>query len=205
MRLLLGSLMDQVAYTLARSFFFALPFVLAGLIHIVVIKRHLFPSLSRLPLDAGFATRGRRLFGKNKTVRGAVVTITGITIGVLLQSFFLRSYPGGASLSLVDFSNTSPLVWGLLLGSGCVIGELPNSFLKRQLDIPPGGRPSNPLLRTVTWIFDQIDSVIGVLLFASFKTSFPLLTIVLLLGVGLLIHPLGAIVMVRFRLKTRVA
>lgn len=200
----LASLMNDIAHRFLQAVFFAFPFILAGAIHIIVIKRDLFSALARFPLDFEWAPHGRRLFGKNKTVRGALVVITGVMIGVLLQVLFIRLYPTGGTLSLVDYDSISPLSWGLLLGAGCVIGELPNSFLKRQLGIPSGGYPSNPILRAATWMLDQIDSVLGIFVFASAKITLPLVTVLFVLAVALLIHPLGAFVMVRLGLKSHV-
>jgi hypothetical protein len=46
----------------------------------------------------------------------------------------------------------------LLLGAAVVLGELPNSFAKRQLGIAPGGRRSSPLGAAIA-VFDQADFV----------------------------------------------
>ena len=67
------------------------------------------------------------------------------------------------SLELFDYSQTFlPYAAdvGLLLGLGWVVGELPNSFLKRQQGVGPGqsGRWWNAVL-------DQVDSLFGALLF----------------------------------------
>jgi len=48
----------------------------------------------------------------------------------------------------------------LLLGLGAVVGELPNSFLKRQLDIGPGSQRRS-ILGAVFVVFDQGDFVLG--------------------------------------------
>jgi CDP-diacylglycerol--serine O-phosphatidyltransferase len=196
--------MNYIAHSFYQALFFAFPFIFAGAIHIIVIKRNLFSALSQVPLDLRFAPRGRRLFGKNKTLRGAVVMVAGVTIGVFLQALFIRFYPSAGVLSLVDYDSISPLTWGLLLGAGCVIGELPNSFFKRQIGIPSGGYASDPLLRATLWILDQIDSVIGIIVFASVKIRLPLVTVLLLFAVTLLIHPMGALIMVRLGLKSHV-
>ncbi|MEM2099211.1 MAG: CDP-2,3-bis-(O-geranylgeranyl)-sn-glycerol synthase [Candidatus Bathyarchaeia archaeon] len=95
-----------------------------------------------LPLDFGKNFfDGKRLFGKNKTFRGfffgwAIGIIVGLIEGVLFN------YP----LLLSVFS---PL--------GALMGDLAGAFLKRRLDIKPGG-----LLPVV----DQVDFVVGALLFS---------------------------------------
>ena len=52
-------------------------------------------------------------------------------------------------------------MYGLLLGLGCVLGELPNSFIKRQLDVPPGAQ-ARSVLKICFAVYDQGDLVLGV-------------------------------------------
>jgi CDP-2,3-bis-(O-geranylgeranyl)-sn-glycerol synthase len=111
-----------------------------------------------LPLDFGKNfVDGRRVFGKNKTFRGFFF---GLAIGVLvgLTENFLFGYP-------LLFSVLSPL--------GALMGDLAGAFLKRRLDIAPGG---------VLPIVDQIDFVVGAIVF-----SLPLSIISLELAIAMLI------------------
>lgn len=94
-----------------------------------------------LPLDFGKNfVDGRRVFGKNKTFRGFFF---GLAIGMLvgLVELFLFGYP-------IPFVVLSPL--------GALLGDLAGAFLKRRLNIPPGG-----LLPVV----DQVDFVVGAIVF----------------------------------------
>ena len=52
----------------------------------------------------------------------------------------------------------------ILLGIGMTFGELPNSFLKRQLEIPPGRKKKGPL-GILFFVFDQVDLIIGIWIF----------------------------------------
>ena len=157
----------------------ALPIIAAGLVHLAVMKLDLLPGLRRLPLDGGLSFRGRRLFGDNKTWRGAVVTIATTTLAAW----------GLAHLSgccwplpvLVPFAEEHPLVWGLLLGTGYIVGELPNSFAKRQL-----------------------DSLFGMLLFVAPVWQPSLGLLALIVAIMLVAHPVSAWIMVLFGLKDRV-
>jgi CDP-2,3-bis-(O-geranylgeranyl)-sn-glycerol synthase len=110
------------------------------------------------PMDFGKNfTDGRRIFGKNKTFRGFFF---GLAIGVLvgLMEYFLFGYP-------ILFSVLSPL--------GALLGDLTGAFVKRRLDIAPGG---------LLPIVDQIDFVVGAIVF-----SLPLSIISLELAVAMLI------------------
>ena len=58
-------------------------------------------------------------------------------------------------------ADASPVVFGALVGLGTVAGELPNSFLKRQLGIAPGPQRRSAAGIAIS-IFDQADIVIGI-------------------------------------------
>lgn len=133
-----------------------LPVLGGALAHAPVLSLDLLKPLKR-PLDGGATFRGRRLFGDNKTWRGAIVIVAGVTLATLLLAqwdWWWERLPDG-------LSEEDPLPYGLLLGLGVVVGELPNSFLKRQLDIAPGSQRRSPggVLLTV---YDQADFVLAV-------------------------------------------
>jgi len=179
----------------------ALPIIAAGLVHLAVLKLDLLPGLRQLPLDGGRTFRGKRLFGDNKTWRGAVVTIGTTTLaawGLAKLSVCCWPLP-----TLVPLAQTHPLLWGLLLGTGYIVGELPNSFAKRQLGISPGAAGPGTAGR-VFWVIDQLDSLAGMLLFIApvWRPSPGLLAVII--GIMLVAHPVSAWIMVVFGLKDRV-
>jgi hypothetical protein len=98
------------------------------------------------------------VFGASKTWRGVVVAVIGCVAGVALQKYVLRGWP--SALALVDYDAVQPLVFGAALGIGAMVGELPNSFAKRQLGIPPGKTTSGPLA-AVFFVLDQVDLLLG--------------------------------------------
>lgn len=91
-------------------------------LHAPVLRYDLLKPLKRPISD--------RLFGSNKTWRGAIVMFTGVLLatGVLWD------------LMPDSIQDESWLLVGALIGLGTVAGELPNSFLKRRLGIAPGER-----------------------------------------------------------------
>jgi len=95
-----------------------------------------------------------------------------------------------------------PFLTGLVLGFGYSLGELPNSFLKRRLEM--GTRhvlpyPYSGLFR----IFDQIDSVIGslVALFFVYDPSKTLVCFLFLFGTAL--HVLVDVMLYRIGYKKK--
>ena len=185
---------------LARVLWLALPVILAGAVHIAVIRLHLLPGLARLPLDGGTTFRGRRLLGDHKTVRGAVVMACATTVFAGAEGALAARSSWARGLSLVS---VHPLLWGLLLGLGYVAGELPNSFLKRQLDVAPGEAAPGSLA-PVFWLADQLDSLCGVLTFMACVWTPPLAVIALLGLVTLVVHPTMAFLMMGLGLKERI-
>jgi hypothetical protein len=130
------------------------PVLGAPILHAPVLTFDLFRSLKR-PLDLGATIRGRRLFGDNKTWRGALFMTSGVLAAAALLSlwpWYWHKLPDG-------IRDAGPWPYGLLLGLGVVLGELPNSFLKRQLGVAPGAQRRGPLGIAIS-IFDQADFVL---------------------------------------------
>ena len=148
---------------------------LAGILHLLVIRTGAFASVT-LPLDFGLTWRGNRIFGKQKTWRGLILMTTTSAI------FF-------AVLSWIFHSTFEPvaLMHGAVLGLGYILGELPNSFLKRQMGIPEG-RLRKGVSALVQYLIDQIDSVIGVTVVAALLYGLPLEGIIVLLVLGTTVH-----------------
>jgi hypothetical protein len=148
---------DDLAWLCARVLYLALPVMAAAAVHLVVLRLDLLRGL-KVPLDLGLAPRGCRLFGDNKTWRGALVMVVGSAVVMAVQQR-LRA----PALELFDYGAVNAWLCGALLGLGFVLGELPNSFLKRRCGVAPGGQAEG----TRYWLFtalDQIDSILGGLL-----------------------------------------
>jgi CDP-2,3-bis-(O-geranylgeranyl)-sn-glycerol synthase len=126
------------------------------LLHAPVLRYDLLRALKR-PLDGGRTFRGRRVFGDNKTWRGALCMTAGVvlaTVALWQWDWWRDQLPGAVRAS-------TPVLVGLLIGLGTVLGELPNSFLKRRLSIAPGTRRRSPGGVALA-ILDQGDLVLGI-------------------------------------------
>ena len=186
---------------LVQLLWLAVPVIVSGLVHLSVLKLDLFPGLRVLPIDGKAMFRGKRVFGDNKTWRGAVITITSMSVTAwalaALDTCCLH-LP-----TLVPYAETHPVAWGMLLGTGYIVGELPNSFIKRQIGIGPGEGGSG-LTGRVFWVIDQLDSLAGMLVFTWPVWHPPLALVLLLATIMLVAHPIGAWIMVLAGLKDRV-
>lgn len=133
-----------------------LPVLGAAITHAPVLKWNLFPGLAR-PLDCGATVRGRRLFGDNKTFRGAIAMFVGTAAAALL----LASWPAYWSALPSEIRAAGAVPFALLIGVGTPLSELPNSFLKRQLGIVPGTR-QRTVVGALISLLDQGDFVFGI-------------------------------------------
>ena len=94
------------------------------------------------PVDFGIRFfDGRPIFGKNKTMKGFLLGLLGGTVVGLVESY------------LFAYS----IFFGFLLAVGALIGDLMGSFVKRRLGLAPGA---------LLPVFDQLDFVIGALVFS---------------------------------------
>ena len=84
-----------------------LPVLGAYLAHAPVLRYDLLRSLKR-PLDGGAKIRGRRVFGDNKTWRGAIVMFAGTFVAAVVLCRFGWYREGGARLRRLRRSASRP-------------------------------------------------------------------------------------------------
>ena len=128
----------------------------APILHAPVLALDLFKPL-KAPLDFGRTIGGRRIFGDNKTWRGAIFMVPGPALAALA----LTRWPAYRDALPDDVADAPALLWGALVGLGVVVGELPNSFLKRRMDIAPGTQRRGGV-GVALIVLDQADLVPGV-------------------------------------------
>lgn len=116
-----------------------LPVIAGGVLNMIFVKLPILRFM-RKPMDGGRTYKGKRIFGDNKTWKGffGMIVLTGLS-ALLIWGDFL---------------------FGAWLGLGYAIAELPNSFIKRRIGIKEG--KSGGFIAT---LFDQMDSVIGCIVF----------------------------------------
>lgn len=142
------------------------PTIFAGIVNMLWIKLPVM-GFAKKPIDCGKTLKdGHRIFGDNKTWKGVIGYVIFNTVFAVLWGFVCRSETMAAlDFFYLEHDNTVPynLIIGVLLGLGYSLFELPNSFLKRRLDITPGKTVKG--FWKVFFIFlDQADSIFGVAL-----------------------------------------
>jgi CDP-2,3-bis-(O-geranylgeranyl)-sn-glycerol synthase len=156
---------------LSCAFFLITAFVGSGIAHTLWLRSKMSRRFA-IPLDGGLTFRQRRILGDNKTVRGLMVIIPGTGCSFYLLGIFTNLNPGlfeGVwALSPASFG-----LLGLIAGVGFMLGELPNSFIKRQLGILPGEAAEGLLKKVVFVVIDRVDSLLGMLLAISLAVPTP--------------------------------
>ncbi len=147
----------------ANALWLVLAIAMAGVVHVFWLQTPL-SKLFQQPIDGGLEWRGRRLFGDNKMVRGLIAMPPAAAVSFLVLGGMREWLPTWLEAGTWDLSLYGYALLGFACGLAFMLAELPNSFFKRQLDVPPGEVPLQGMLRPVVLTVDRLDSVLGVLL-----------------------------------------
>lgn len=152
---------------LTQMYITLIPAIMAGVLNMVWCSLPLGKKLN-WPIDAGRnLPDGKRIFGENKTWKGFFGMPVLGALCFILWGLLCNAHPFLLSNSYLyeSYANTVPYnaVMGLAAGLAYALCELPNSFLKRRLDIRPG-KPAEAGWKLLFIFLDQADSVFGVVL-----------------------------------------
>jgi hypothetical protein len=188
---------------LVSALFLIIAFVLAGLVHSAWLRS---PASRRLaiPIDGGARVRGRRLFGDNKTIRGFVVMVPAASLTFAVLAALARLAPDIAA-NLWPISVGSYAALGAWAALGFMLGELPNSFVKRQLDIAPGEAPRSHIAAAIGFVIDRLDSIAGMLAAVTLAVPTPWTTWLWVMLLGPAIHWSFSVLLYRLGVKARPA
>jgi hypothetical protein len=149
------------------------PLFLAGVLEAFLWKTALFEPLN-VPIN-------QSLFGANKKWRGLVSLPLTHAVSVFLFQLLEPLIIKDPLPNWILLSSFNWLEYGLLVGFVFNLSELPNSYIKRRLGIPPGDESS-----ILFYFVDHMDSTYGTLLLWYFYFQFPLHLIL----TGLIVAPL---------------
>jgi len=185
------------------ALFLIVAFILSGIVHTIWLRSKISQRFA-IPLDGGRTFRQHRILGDNKTVRGLMVLIPATGCSFYLLGTVVNRSPG-------VFEGVWPLspgsfgLLGLLASLGFMLGELPNSFIKRQVGILPGEAARGPLKKVVFLVIDRIDSVLGMLLVVSLAVKTPWQTWLYVIFLGPFIHWFFSYLLFLLKVKRRAA
>jgi len=149
--------------TILKMYITLLAPIIAGVLNMIWCKLNIFKKINK-PIDfnKNFID-GKRIFGDNKTWKGFLgYIIFNISCSMILGFIWNTFNLNNMNFFYSNIPNTiyNNFIIGLLLGLGYSIFELPNSFLKRRLNIEPG-KTLNGIKKIFFIFLDQADSAIG--------------------------------------------
>ena len=180
-----------------------MPLIFAGIFNMIFTKTNLYKK-NKFPIDFGRNfVDGKRLFGDNKTYIGFISMIVFCLIfqviwGIICCKFEFENFN---ELYLI-YSNTIHfnILVGLLFGFTYMICELPNSFIKRRINIVPG-KTDKGLKGVIFFVIDQIDSLIGVFFVLMLLNGMSFSRYLLYLLVGAVTHILINLLLYGLRIR----
>lgn len=147
-----------------RMYITLMPVIIAGVANMKLLKSSWLKNW-QTPMDKGKLWRdGQRVFGENKTWRGAWGMVMTSVLAMVLWGFICRLIPFLESNNQFYIKQSNTLTFnilvGALLGIAYILFELPNSFMKRRRGIQPGKAAYVAKPWKYLWL-DQMDSLFG--------------------------------------------
>jgi len=167
--------------------FLILAFVTAGFVQTFWLRSRVSKRFQR-PIDGGRTFRGVRIFGDNKTWRGFIAIVPGVGIAFVLFCILFAVFPYRVNEGLWPLSILQFGILGCLVGIGFMLGELPNSFVKRRLGVLPGEAAEGPYARRICFLVDRFDSILGGMFVLALVVPVPILTWCYIFLFGPIIH-----------------
>jgi hypothetical protein len=167
-----------------------LPVTIAGICNMIYVK---IPLVRRwnAPMDGSRTSKdGKRLFGDHKTWQGfgGMIVLTGLWMAAWVWA--ATHFSWASRLTVIDYHQwdfpADALWYGGWWGFGYVLFELPNSYIKRRIDIAPGKNASG--WKGALFLFiDQADSIVGCMIFMLlfYRPNWREALLIFLMGVGI--------------------
>lgn len=169
-----------------------LPVLISGIVLIIFLKLKALVFLD-YPLDFNLTFGSKKLFGKNKTIKGVM---TFVLFSIITCYILKYIYLNGGQKMIHQVFSQNPIELGLMFGLSYEAGELLNSFIKRRIEIAPGETKNY-----VQYFFDLSDGVITVALAALLFHKITATEAIFAGSVGIAIHFFTDQIMIRMKLK----
>lgn len=167
--------MNQAIQFILTCFYVIIPAAIANMMPVFV------RSINFLNTPIDFNKKwfdNKPIFGNHKTYRGFFFGILAAIIITYIQSL-LYNYSFFRQISFFNYNETSFIIIGFLIGFGVLFGDLVKSFFKRRVNVKPGDK---------FFPWDQLDLVIGAIVFIYFIQPIPWSMIIFYLIVGPALH-----------------
>ena len=181
-----------------------MPVILAGVSNMVVVKQKWFKNIAK-PMDKGKVLKdGKRMLGNNKTWLGFLTMVICSIITHLVWGLFCEVFDVVYDMNqlYLYYDNTVMynILVGIAMGVAYMLFELPNSFIKRRLEIPDG-KTERGVKGKIFFVIDQLDSMFGVILVLVVVSKINLLQYINYVLLGGLTHI--CVNLILYKLKIR--
>ena len=166
------------------------PLILGGIANMLFTKTSLYKKF-KFPIDGGkMCEDGRRVLGDNKTWIGfgsmiVFCTFFQIVWGLVCNGLNVNRY--NDLYNIKENTIFLNLIFGITIGFVYMLFELPNSFIKRRLDID-AGKTDVGFKGAIFFIIDQIDSLVGVMFVLFLFSNFTIWKYFGYIGLGAITH-----------------
>ena len=190
--------------TICTMYITMMPVILAGVSNMVVVKQKWFKNRAK-PMDNGKVLKdGKRILGNNKTWLGFFTMIICSIITHLVWALICKMSDSLYAMNQLYLYYDNTLFYNLLVGTvmgvAYMLFELPNSFIKRRLEIPDG-KTERGVKGKIFFVIDQLDSMFGVILVLVVVSKISLLQYINYVLLGGLTHI--CVNLVLYKLKIR--
>lgn len=190
--------------TILTMYITMMPVILAGISNMVVVKRNWFKKRAK-PMDGGKELKdGKRIFGNNKTWLGFLTMIGCSIVTHVVWGLICRLFTDMQNMNQLYLCYENTLLYniivGAIMGAAYMIFELPNSFIKRRLDIPDG-KTERGLKGKMFFVIDQLDSMFGVILVLAVASKISLLQYINYVLLGGLTHICVNLILYKLRIR----
>lgn len=184
-----------------------MPVIFAGITNMFYTKTKFYRNHCS-PIDGGMKFYdGRQIFGNNKTWTGFWGMVFFGAIFQLLWGAVCFAIKPLENINELynNFSNNPAfnLASGAILGFAYVLFELPNSFIKRRLNITPG-KIAGGIKGVFFFIIDQIDSLIGVVMTLNFFSKMSFVKYWLYIFLGALTHVIVNLILYALKIRKNI-
>lgn len=164
--------------------------IIAGILNMVFVKTKLYKN-NAFPIDSGrYLSDGKRILGDNKTIIGFISMIVFNILAQVICGLIYTNNTLNYELEIYYILNNTILnniIIGFLFGLAYMIFELPNSFIKRRLNIK-SGKTDKGIKGVIFLIIDQIDSLIGVVIVLNIISNISVIKSIAYIALGAFTH-----------------
>lgn len=183
----------------------AMPITIGPTVNVAILTKT--KNILKTPIDFGKNfIDNKRIFGNNKTWKGLILSVLICSVISIIWGIICNNIPSLEERNWFYRYNENTVLYnlfiGALLGLAYSLFELPNSFIKRRIEIAPGQTSkTSGKIKIIFSILDNFDSSIGTMLVIWYFCKLTLLEYMGLVIMASIIHYLIVFAMYKLKIK----